>query len=139
MPAEAVELTKAAPSELLERSITPAELRRALEAWARIAAEDRELVLHSFRQGYVEHLDESVRIVPTGQTDGDDRAPVFASVGATEAPDAVLGPMVGQAFVVRHRAIVAPVLGSTLSLPAREIPALPPGEASESSTKEEEE
>ncbi len=135
---EVTELARSGPTTVAERQPIPTIVRDVLEARRNLQAQDDQLLIDAFRGGYLERVKDSVRICPTGRTDGDDHAPVFASVGLTENPDQVLAPMTNNAFVVQHRAVrVGGENDGTLALPGAKVPALPASPQSGSSTEEE--
>ena len=125
MPASS-EMVAPRPTALSDREKPLVDVRRVLELRATLQAQDDQLLLDAVRGGYVERVEESVRLCPTGQTDELDNSPVFASVGARESPDDVLSPMTGAAFTLRHRSVTGPgVAGHQLVAPERA--ALPAG------------
>lgn len=73
MPA-GTELANAEPHELAERPVI-IDPRWLSEAFATLLAQDAQLVADAVREGYFERLQESLRLCPTGQVDGDDHAP----------------------------------------------------------------
>lgn len=134
---ESAELVKAGPTAVEERQAVPAAVREVLEARRNLQAQDDQLILDAYRGGFLDRVRESIRVCPTGLADGDDGAPVFASVGLTENPDLVLGPMTNRAFVVRHVAVrPAETNGGAAPLPGTVLPALPGAPPSRSSHEE---
>lgn len=105
------ELAVAAPKPLAERERPQVDIRRVLELRATLQAQDDQMVLDAVRGGYVDHVADSVRLCPTGETDPEDNSPVFASVGAKDSPDEVLSPMTGSPFTLRHRSVTGPGTG----------------------------
>jgi hypothetical protein len=126
------ELVRQESSDLAERTVTPNDLRRALELRAAWAAQDDAALLGALRERSLASAEQSVRLCPTGRADSDG-SPIFNSVGPEDSPDAVLAPMVGRSFTIHHTAVRGPVLNT---LPSREAPALPPPEPSHSSNEE---
>lgn len=127
MPASS-ELVALPPTALADQEKPLVDIRRVLELRATLQAQDDQLLLDAVRSGYVERIEESVRLCPTGQIDEQDQSPVFASVGARESPDEVLSPMTGAPFTLHHRSVTGPSsAGRQLPPPARA--ALPEGPA----------
>ena len=127
MPTE-TEIAAPPPNALAGQEKPIVDIRRVLELRATLQAQDDQLLLDAVHGGYVERVDESVRLCPTGQIDDQDQSPVFASVGALESPDEVLSPMTGAPFTLRHRSVTGPSAGGR-KLASRARMALPEGPA----------
>src|SRR5690348_652917 len=108
--ATSTEIAERGPTTIAERAEEPRDLRRVLELRALLQAQDDAMILDAYRGGYVDRVQQSVRIVATGQVDPDEKVPVFASVGAAQTPDEVLAEMTGKPFLVHHRPVTGPII-----------------------------
>ena len=99
---ESTEIASMTQTEIDERA------RRASQAFRRYIAQDYALITEAMLNDHLDHLPESVRVIPTGEKDSTDGSPVFLAVGSAPTPEATIGLMCGRPSTIRYRQVDLP-------------------------------